>query len=133
MAGIPFKVCVPSSNVQVGVVARSYEHFRDLLQTKLGLAKDSQVYLEDGTLICDEEYFDLLEPQTKLTIIEPEKKLKGSREYIQMRNCSPLLLLCMFNNSMVIDDTILCSKIIPKPSMFLLSCMQLVVSLCKYE
>ena len=73
MAGIPFKACIlggAGGSVQVGVVARNYKNFREQLQTKYGLEKDFQVYLEDGTQVCDEEYFDVLEPQTKLTVVQ---------------------------------------------------------------
>lgn len=72
MAGVPFKVCLPHrNNVTVGVVAQSYDHFREVLTTKLGLRKDFRMFMEDGTLVCDEDYFHLLEPQTKLTVVEP--------------------------------------------------------------
>lgn len=90
MAGVPFKVCIPSKSLQVGVVARSYDHFREVLQNKLGLAKDSRVYLGDGTLICDQDYFELLEPQTKLTVVvdqsasENEKQSQGLCERINI-------------------------------------------------
>lgn len=72
MAGVPFKVCIPHrNNFTVGVVAQSYDHFREVLTTKLGLQKDFRMFMEDGTLVCDEDYFHLLEPQTKLTVVEP--------------------------------------------------------------
>ena len=76
MAGIPFKACILGGAgggdvaVQVGVVARNYKNFREQLQMKYGLEKDFQVFLEDGTQVCDEEYFDVLEPQTKLTVVQ---------------------------------------------------------------
>ncbi len=71
MAGVPFKVCVPSRKLQVGVVAKSYDHFLEVVQDKFGFVKDRfQLFLDDGTLICDQEYFELLEPQTKLTVSE---------------------------------------------------------------
>ncbi len=71
MAGVPFKVFIPSQNLLIGVVASSYRHFLEVVQAKFGFAPDSfQLYLDDGTLICDQEYFELLGPQTKITVSE---------------------------------------------------------------
>lgn len=78
MAGVPFKVCIPSQNgLQMGVVANSLEHLGAVLEQKLGIAKQMRVYLGDGTLVCDEEYFQLLKPQTKLTVVEDRDVFKG--------------------------------------------------------
>lgn len=69
MAGVPFKVSIPCRNVKVGVVAQSLEHLHSLLEEKFGLAgADIQITLEDGTIICNEEYFNLLEPQTNMVV-----------------------------------------------------------------
>lgn len=76
MAGIPFKACILGGTggadvvAQVGVVAKNYQNFRELLQVKYGLENDFQVFLDDGTQVCDEEYFEVLEPQTKLTVVQ---------------------------------------------------------------
>ena len=79
MAGVPFKVCVPSQNgLQMGVVANSLEHLGAVLEQKLGITKQMRVYLGDGTLVCDEEYFQLLKPQTKLTVVEERDTFQGA-------------------------------------------------------
>jgi len=79
MAGVPFKVCVPSKNgLQLGVVASSLEHLGAVLEQKLGIAPQMRVYLGDGTLVCDEEYFQLLKPQTKLTVVEEREIFQGA-------------------------------------------------------
>lgn len=67
MAGIPFKVFLRSRNIKVGVVALSLEHLHSLIKEKFGL-HDADITLEDGTLLCNEEYFTLLEPQTNLVV-----------------------------------------------------------------
>ena len=85
MAGVPFKVCIPSQNgLQMGVVANSLEHLGAVLKQKLGF-QQMRVYLGDGTLVCDEEYFQLLKPQTKLTVVEERDIFKGA--------CLAILLL----------------------------------------
>ena len=85
MAGVPFKVCIPSQNgLQMGVVANSLEHLGAVLEQKLGF-QQIRVYLGDGTLVCDEEYFQLLKPQTKLTVVEERDIFKGA--------CLAILLL----------------------------------------
>ena len=65
MAGVPFKVYLPSENVKVGVVAQSLQHLKAVLKEKFGFSQ-TVITLEDGTIICSEEYFNLLEPQTSL-------------------------------------------------------------------
>ena len=90
MAGVPFKVCIADrGNLTVGVVARSYEHFCSVLKTRLGLASDYSVRLDDGTLICDEDYFHLLEPQTKLTVTSTLTRLPAWKEsdYTRHNSC----------------------------------------------
>lgn len=69
MAGIPFKVCVPSRNLKVGVVAQSLEHLQKVMKENFNLSQVS-IALEDGTLICNEDYFNLLEPQTNLLVLQ---------------------------------------------------------------
>lgn len=74
MAGTPFRVCVSSSKhqqVQFGIVAKNLDHLKSVVQEKLGLSStDLGVFLDDGTLICDDNYFHLLQPQTRLTVKE---------------------------------------------------------------
>lgn len=67
MAGVPFKVYLPCINVKVGVVAQNLQHLKEVLKEKFGLSQ-TVISLEDGTIICSEEYFDLLEPQTSLVV-----------------------------------------------------------------
>ena len=67
MAGVPFKLLLPCKNVKVGVVAQSLEHLHNLLKERFGLPS-AEITLEDGTLLCNEEYFSLLEPQTNLVV-----------------------------------------------------------------
>lgn len=81
MAGVPFKVSIPGmgrSGLQVGVVANSLKHLGQILEERLGLSQHAEIYLDDGTLVCDQEYFELLEPQTKLTVVEGRDDLQGS-------------------------------------------------------
>jgi len=80
MAGVPFKVSIPGmsrSGLQVGIVANSLKHLGQILEERLGLSEHAQIYLDDGTLVCDQEYFELLEPQTKLTVVEGRDDLQG--------------------------------------------------------
>lgn len=67
MAGVPFKLFLPYKNLKVGVVARSLVHLHSIIKEKFGLSC-AEVTLEDGTLLCNEEYFSLLEPQTNLVV-----------------------------------------------------------------
>ena len=67
MAGIPFKLCV-DEKMQIGIVAKSFKHLKAVAQEKFGLSENISVFLDDGTLVCDEDYFHMLEPQTKLTV-----------------------------------------------------------------
>ncbi len=75
MAGVPFKLYLPSRQVKLGVVAQSLKHLHTILKDKLDFA-ESEVSLEDGTLICNEEYFELLEPQTTLVVQQSESTSK---------------------------------------------------------
>lgn len=68
MAGVPFKVCLPCENMKVGVVAQSLQHLRGLLREKFGFTDNTVITLKDGTIICNEDYFNLLEPQTTLVV-----------------------------------------------------------------
>ena len=72
MAGVPFKVYIPCKDKKVGVVARSLEHLHSMLSEEFSLSKP-EVSLEDGTLLCNEEYFNLLEPQTNLIVQDAGK------------------------------------------------------------
>ena len=67
----PFKVCIPSrGKSRIGIAAYSYEHLREVLRDKYGVSGDFCLQQEDGTLVCDQDYFKLLAPNTKLTIAE---------------------------------------------------------------
>ncbi len=67
MAGVPLKLCIPCINVKVGVVAQNLQHLHGILKEEFGLT-NPRIYLEDGTLIWEENYFNLLEPQTQLKV-----------------------------------------------------------------
>lgn len=69
----PFKVCIPSrGKARIGIAAYSYDHLREVLRQKYGVSGDFFLQLGDGTLVCDEDYFKLLEPNTSLTVVELE-------------------------------------------------------------
>ena len=54
------------------LTARSYEDLREQLRAKFGCLRrgDFCVALrEDGTLVCDDEYFQLLRPNTELLAV----------------------------------------------------------------
>lgn len=68
MAGVPFKLYLPSRQVKLGVVAQSLKHLHSIIKDKLDFAEQATLSLEDGTLICSEDYFELLEPQTTLVV-----------------------------------------------------------------
>lgn len=69
----PFKVCIPSrGRARIGVAAYSYEHLREVLRKKYDVCGEFCLQQDDGTLVCDEEYFKLLEPNTLLTVVESE-------------------------------------------------------------
>ena len=70
MAGVPYKIFIPKWKKQIGVVARDLRNLQDILCAKLHLAPGFQVALEDGTLVCEEDYFKVLPPQTKLVVLE---------------------------------------------------------------
>ena len=78
MAGVPHKVVFPNRKVKVGVVVQSLGHLHTVLKQKFGLS-DADVSLEDGTLLCDEEYFNLLEPQTTLLVQQRPVYRRGNR------------------------------------------------------
>ncbi len=69
MAG--YKVVVDilgRGQLQVGIVAESLVHLKKQIQEEFRIEGDIHVYLEDGTLVNKEDYFKILEPQTKLRI-----------------------------------------------------------------
>ena len=70
---IPLKIYFPKRGYQIGVAAKSLQHLRDTLQAKMGLSNTFKLTLDDGTIVCDPEYFKLLERQTKLNVIETSK------------------------------------------------------------
>ena len=68
---IPFKVCFPSrGSARIGVAASSYAHLRQIVRHKYKVSGEFCLQQEDGTIVCDEDYFKLLEPKTTLTVIE---------------------------------------------------------------
>ena len=70
-SAIPFKVCIPSrGSARYGVAASSYQHLRHVIRHKYKVSGGFYFQQEDGTLVCDEDYFQLLEPRTLLTVIE---------------------------------------------------------------
>ena len=64
----PFKVLVPEQKEQFGVVARNLRLLRDSIQKRCGLKSGFKIFLTDGTIVDDEEYFAFLEPQTLLIV-----------------------------------------------------------------
>ena len=68
---IPFKVCIPSRGpARIGIAASSYAHLRQIVRYKYKVSGEFFLQQEDGTIVCDEDYFRLLEPKTTLTVIE---------------------------------------------------------------
>lgn len=85
MAGVPFKVFIPCNNVKVGMVARSLEHLQSLLKDpKFGLSGPLNIALEDGTLLQNEEYFNLLEPQTTLVVQQSSSGSTGIKQLARL-------------------------------------------------
>ena len=77
---IPLKVQLPNfSGSRIGIAASSYAHLREVLRTRYAVSDDSYIQQEDGTLVCDDDYFQLLEPNTKLKVVA--QKSKGSCSY----------------------------------------------------
>ena len=70
-SSIPFKVCIPSRGpARIGIAASSYEHLRQIVRYKYKVSGEFSLQQEDGTIVCDEDYFRLLEPKTTLTVME---------------------------------------------------------------
>lgn len=66
-----YKVSVEFSGTQmpqVGICADSLRLLKNKVQEKFFVQGPMAVFLEDGTLVCDEDYFSSLEPQTKLFV-----------------------------------------------------------------
>ena len=75
---VPFKICIPSrGSARIGVAAVSYQHLQQVVRYKYKVAGEFCFQQEDGTLVCDEEYFRLLEPKTILTVIELPRPAPG--------------------------------------------------------
>lgn len=82
MAVAPFKVAIPCRGACIGIAAHSYEHLREVLRTRYKIRGDFCLQQDDGTLVCDEDYFQLLEPHTKLTVVDSERTLsEDARRY----------------------------------------------------
>lgn len=64
----PFKVLIPEQKEQFGVVARSLRVLRDSIQKRCGFKSSFKIFLTDGTVVDNEEYFAFLEPQTLLIV-----------------------------------------------------------------
>ena len=75
---IPLKIYVPSRGFQIGLAATSLSHLRSILEAKLGLTERYKLTLEDGTIVCDPEYFKLLERQTKITVVLASPRPPGA-------------------------------------------------------
>lgn len=68
---VPFKICIPSRGpARIGIAAFSYRHLCDVVRRKYKVSGDFCIQQEDGTIVCDEEYFKLLAPMTPLTVVE---------------------------------------------------------------
>lgn len=67
---IPLRVCIPSRDIRVGIAAAGYLHLCDILRRKYEISGDFDVRQEDGTIVCDDEYLKLLEPNTLLFVVE---------------------------------------------------------------
>ena len=76
-SAIPLKLYFPSRKVQIGIAAKSLRHLREIIGRKFGVTGNFNLVLEDGTIVCDPEYFNLLAHQTKLTVLETPLKLGG--------------------------------------------------------
>lgn len=76
---IPLKLYFPRRGVQIGIAAKSLHHLRQLLRAKLGPPERYKLTLDDGTIVCDPEYFKLLEHQTKLTVVEASPNAAATR------------------------------------------------------
>ena len=70
---IPFRVCILSRDTRVGIAATGYRHLCDILRRKYDISGHFDVTQEDGTIVCDEEYLKLLEPNTLLFVVESER------------------------------------------------------------
>ncbi len=71
MTMVGYKVILETfegGELQVGLVAESLAHLKKQVQETVRSHVPLHVFLEDGTLVCDEDYFQLLEPQTKLRV-----------------------------------------------------------------
>lgn len=69
MPGYKVAVELPSqTELQVGIFADSLTQLTQQVQRKFNIPGPLSVYLQDGTLVCDEEYFSILEPQTKFRV-----------------------------------------------------------------
>lgn len=70
---IPYKVLIPSrcehGPTRVGIAATSYSHLVHLLRHKYKVSGSFCLQQEDGTIVCDEDYFKLLEPRTTLKVL----------------------------------------------------------------
>ena len=67
----PFKVCNSDRTRTIGMVLQSLEELKDRAGNKFGLTPTNcRVFLEkDGTEIDNEEYFRILDDQTKLMVV----------------------------------------------------------------
>ena len=70
---VPFRVCIPSrGSARIGIAVHSYQHLCDVVRQKYKVRGEFCFQQEDGTLVCDEDYFKLLEPKTLLTVVESQ-------------------------------------------------------------
>ena len=96
MAVAPFKVVIPSRGKCIGVAAHSYEHLRDVLKTRYKVKGDFSLQQEDGTLVCDEDYFQLLQPNTKLSVVDADDR--SSTDSLSEGGGAGCLKICMHHN-----------------------------------
>ena len=84
---IPLKIYFPARGYQIGVATKSLPHLRETLQAKMGLPAKFKLTLDDGTIVCDPDYFKLLEPQTKLNVVEGSLSATSSSGESMLKMC----------------------------------------------
>ena len=62
---------------RLGVVARTLVDLKQRGVKKLGVPEECGVFLEDGTEVGDEEYFQTLPPQTVFVFVRPDETWEG--------------------------------------------------------
>ena len=76
----PYKIQEENNVGRVGVTAENLKDLRRQAIKRLNISQDFQPYLDDGTAVLTEEYFQRLEPQTCFTFRAPyEENIKMGR------------------------------------------------------